>query len=280
MKVAALQMLSTPDVDRNLDAARALVALAAEQGAALVALPEYFCLMGHSDRDKLHVAEVDGEGPIQHALAAMARDHGVWLIGGTLPIRTTHPELVRNACCVYGPDGTHVARYDKIHLFRFQGARESYDEGRTLEAGTRPVAFDVPAAADDSRTSPAAPWRLGLTICYDLRFPELFRALMRERPCDLISVPSAFTHTTGQAHWELLLRARAIENQCYILAPAQGGRHVNGRRTFGHSMIIDPWGDVVAVRTEDGEGLVMAELSRERIEGVRAQLPALTHRRL
>ncbi len=272
MKVAALQTLSTPDVERNLEAAARLVGQAAEQGAKLVVLPEYFCLMGRSDRDKLSVAETSGQGPIQEALAVMARNHRVWLVGGTLPMQCDMPDRVRNACCVVAPDGTHVARYDKIHLFRYANERESYDEGRTLEAGSTPVTFGA--------TVDGAAWRVGLTICYDLRFPELYRALMRSQSCDIITVPSAFTHTTGQAHWETLLRARAIENQCYIIAAAQGGTHENGRRTFGHSLIVDPWGQLLAIRREEGEGVVMAEVDAERIKAVRTQLPALTHRRL
>jgi deaminated glutathione amidase len=265
MQIAALQMVSTPDVARNLDRARALIGEAAAAGAGLVALPEYFCLMGQSDRDKLSVAEAPGNGPIQDMLAEAARTHGVWVIGGTLPLRTASPDRVLNSCNVFGPDGRLAARYDKMHLFRYDNGRERYDEGLVLEAGQQPVVFD------------AGPLRVGLTICYDLRFPELFRALTVP-PCDLIAVPAAFTHTTGRAHWELLLRARAVENQCYVIAPAQGGLHENGRRTFGHSLIVDPWGEVLAMR-EEGDGVVMATLSRERIQAVRSQLPALSHRR-
>ena len=266
MKIAALQTVSTPDVARNLDAAARLIAVAAGAGAALVALPEYFCLMGQRDTDKLGVAENPGRGPIQDFLAAQARMHGLWLIGGTLPIRARAADRVRNACCVFAPDGTLAARYDKIHLFRYDNGRESYDEARVLEAGDQPVALQ------------AGPLRVGLSVCYDLRFPELYRALCVP-PCDLLSVPAAFTYTTGRAHWELLLRARAVENQCFVLAAAQGGLHENGRRTWGHSMIVDPWGEVLAVRP-DGEGVVMAEVDVDRLASVRRQLPALTHRRL
>jgi predicted amidohydrolase len=266
MKIAALQMVSAPSVERNLESARRLIGEAASAGARLVALPEYFCFMGRSDRDKLAVAEAPGSGPIQHALAEAARAHGVWLIGGTLPLHSREPERVLNANCVYAPDGSLAARYDKMHLFRYDNGRERYDEGRVLLAGAEPVAFD------------AAGLRVGLSVCYDLRFPELYRALM-EPPCDLLSVPSAFTHTTGLAHWELLLRARAVENQCYVIAPAQGGVHENGRRTYGHSMVVDPWGDVLGVLPE-GEGVVLADVDRERIAAVRKQLPALEHRRL
>jgi len=265
MKIAALQMVSTPSVERNLASARALAAEAARGGAQLVALPEYFCFMGHNDRAKLMIAEAPGDGPIQHELAAIAREHGLWVIGGTLPIRTAEPDRVRNACCVFAPDGSAAARYDKLHLFHYDNGREQYDEGRVLEAGREPVVVQ------------AGPLRVGLTICYDLRFPELFRVLTKT-PCDLLSVPSAFTHTTGSAHWEVLLRARAIENQCYVIAAAQGGRHETGRRTWGHSMVVDPWGEVLAVRPE-GEGVVLAELDLQRLAAVRTQLPALQHRR-
>ncbi|WP_127995759.1 carbon-nitrogen hydrolase family protein [Piscinibacter defluvii] len=268
MKIAALQMVSTPDVARNLATARRLLAEAAAQGARLAALPEYFCFMGLKDSDKLGVAEPPGAGPIQAMLAEAARTHGLWIIGGTLPLVSPDPQRVLNACGVWAPDGSLAARYDKIHLFRFErdgaGGRERYDEGASIRAGRQPTALAVDAL------------RLGLSICYDLRFPELYRALMTP-PCDLIAVPSAFTYTTGQAHWETLLRARAIENQCYVIAPAQGGRHENGRRTWGHSLIVDPWGEVLAVRPE-GEGVVLAELDPARLAEVRGQLPALSHR--
>ena len=275
MKIAALQMVSTPSVERNLASATRLIAEAAAAGAAWVSLPEYFCLMGHSDRDKLSIAEVPGCGPIQQMLADAARRHSVWVIGGTLPLRGDDPERVFNSCCVYAPDGTLAVRYDKLHLFCFDNGRERYDEGRVLRAGSEPVAFSAPP--DEI----GGPLRVGLSICYDLRFPELYRLLMAQPgqpPCDLLAVPSAFTHTTGQAHWELLLRARAVENQCYVIAAAQGGLHENGRRTWGHSMVIDPWGEVLAVQAE-GEGVVIAELDVQRLASVRAQLPALMHRR-
>ncbi|HEX4232983.1 MAG TPA: carbon-nitrogen hydrolase family protein [Caldimonas sp.] len=273
MKIAAVQMVSTPSIETNLVAARRLVGSAAAAGAGLVVLPEYFCFMGRSDRDKLAVAERAGEGPIQSVLAALAKEFGVWLIGGTLPLAVDGaPALsaaggdrVLNANLVFSPRGELAARYDKMHLFAFDNGRERYDEARTLQAGRTPVAFDADG------------WRVGLSVCYDLRFPELYRALARP-PCDLLSVPSAFTYTTGLAHWEVLLRARAIENQCYVVAAAQGGTHENGRRTFGHSLVVDPWGEVVACRRDDGEGVVVAELQRERIVDVRRQLPALEHR--
>jgi deaminated glutathione amidase len=266
MKIAALQMVSTPDVGRNLDAAAALIGSAAGAGARLAALPEYFCLMGRRDTDKLSIAEAPGDGPIQRFLSAQAKQHRLWLIGGTLPLREAGGERVRNSCLVFGPDGAQAARYDKMHLFAFDNGREQYDEGRVLEPGPAPVALQAGAL------------RIGLSVCYDLRFPELYRALMQP-PCDVLSVPSAFTYTTGQAHWELLLRARAVENQCVVLAAAQGGTHENGRRTWGHSMVVDAWGEVLAVRAE-GEGVVLADVDTQRIASVRTQLPALGHRRL
>ncbi len=271
MKIAAVQMVSTPDRDRNLEAAADLIAQAAEQGAKMVGLPEYFCLMGRRDTDKLAIAEPLDDGPIQRFLAQTARRHGLWLIGGTLPMAIPgRADRLRNTCLVHDPQGRRVARYDKIHLFAFDNGREQYDEGRVLEAGDAPACFT------------AAAHRVGLSVCYDLRFPELYRALAGvpgETPCDLMCVPAAFTHTTGQAHWELLLRARAVENQCYVLAPAQGGLHENGRRTWGHSMIVDPWGQVLASLPE-GEGVVLADVDASRLQAVRSQLPALSHRRL
>ena len=269
MKIAALQMVSTPDVAHNLEAAARLVRQAAQAGATLVALPEYFCLMGLRDADKLAIAEVPGDqraGLVQGFLSALAREQGVWLVGGTLPVRSDRADRVLNRCCVFGPDGSQAGHYDKVHLFAFDNGRESYDEGRTLLAGSGPVAVQAGAL------------RVGLSICYDLRFPELYRALMQP-PCDVLCVPAAFTYTTGQAHWELLLRARAVENQCYVLAAAQGGTHENGRRTWGHSMVVDPWGEVLAV-CEQGEGMALAKIDAGRIAQVRAQLPALAHRRL
>jgi deaminated glutathione amidase len=264
MKVAALQMVSGPDVAANLAAARRLLEDASRRGAELAALPEYFCLMGMHDSDKLALAEVEGEGPIQAMLASAARDLGLWIIGGTLPIQSTTAERVRNSTLVFSPDGERVARYDKIHLFAFDNGRESYDEGRVLEPGSQPTRFDAGGV------------QVGLSVCYDLRFPELYRGYAG---VDLLAVPAAFTYTTGQAHWELLLRARAVENQCYVIAPAQGGQHASGRRTWGHSMVIDPWGQVLSV-LDEGEGVVSADVDPARLTQVRQQLPALAHRKL
>ncbi|MBR8149040.1 carbon-nitrogen hydrolase family protein [Burkholderia vietnamiensis] len=261
-RVAALQMVSTPDVARNLADAGHLIEQAAADGAQLVLLPEYFCFMGHRDTDKLALAEPYRDGPIQQFLAQAAQRHRVWVIGGTLPLQAPEPDRVLNTTLVFDPSGREAARYDKIHLFNFEKGDESFDEARTIRAGDTVVAFDAPFG------------RVGLSVCYDLRFPELYR---RMGDCALLVVPSAFTYTTGRAHWETLLRARAVENQCYVLAAAQGGKHENGRRTWGHSMLIDPWGEIVAVRDE-GAGVVAGALDPQRIADVRQSLPAWRHR--
>jgi|SRR5437667_5327667 nitrilase len=263
-KVAALQMVSTPSVADNIDSARRLIADAVAQGAQLILLPEYWAIMGHSESDKVGQAEVLGSGPIQDFMAGIAKQYRLWLIGGTLPLVAPEPDKVLNTTLVYNPRGECVSRYDKIHLFGFTKGEESYDEARTIVHGNQVAAFDAPFG------------RVGLSVCYDLRFPELYRALGQ---CAMIVVPAAFTYTTGQAHWEILLRARAIENQCYVLAAAQGGKHQNGRRTWGHSMLIDPWGEVRAVLPE-GEGAIVGELDPHKIAEVRASLPALQHRKL
>ena len=263
-KVAAVQMVSTPSVPENIASARRLVAEAAAAGAQLVTLPEYWPIMGMLDADKVAHAERPGHGPIQDFMAETAKRHGIWLIGGTLPLVSSDAARVMNTTLVYGPDGKPVSRYDKIHLFGFTKGHESYDEARTIVPGASVGTFDAPFG------------RVGLSVCYDLRFPELYRAM---GDCVLIVVPAAFTHTTGMAHWEILLRARAIENQCYVLASAQGGTHANGRRTFGHSMLIDPWGEIKDVLAE-GEGVVSGEIDLDYLAKVRESLPALKHRKM
>lgn len=260
--VAAIQMISTPSVSENLATAKRLVAQAASDGAMLVVLPEYWAIMGQHEKDKLGHAEQPGSGPIQDGMAQMAREHGIWLIGGTLPLVSPEAGKVLNTTLVYDPQGAPAGRYDKIHLFGFTRGEESYNESRTIVAGAQVRSVDTPLG------------KVGLSICYDLRFPELYRAL---GDCALIVVPAAFTHTTGRAHWEVLLRARAIENQCYVLASAQGGVHPNGRRTWGHSMLIDPWGEVKAV-LDEGEGVVSGQIDPVFLAGVRESLPALAHR--
>lgn len=261
---AALQMVSTPDPVQNREVAQRLVREAAASGAQLVVLPEYWAILGRHEQDKLAHAERPGDGPLQQFMAALARETGIWLLGGTIPLVSDQPGKVLNSLLAYGPDGALAARYDKIHLFGFSRGDESFDESRTIAPGDAVGVLETPFA------------RVGLSICYDLRFPELYRAMGH---CDLVVVPSAFTYTTGSAHWEVLLRARAIENQCYVLAAAQGGRHPNGRRTWGHSMLVDPWGEVDAVLAE-GEGVVAGAVERALIDDVRSSLPALGHRKL
>ena len=261
-RVGLVQMVSTPSVAENLAAAAKLVAEAARQGAKLVVLPEYFCILGMRDTDKVAAKESDGAGPIQEFLSEAARRHGVWLVGGSVPLACPDPGKVRNSCLVYDSGGRRVARYDKIHLFGLELGAERFDEARTIEAGTEPCAVESPFG------------RLALSVCYDVRFPELYRALA---PMDVILVPSAFTATTGRAHWETLLRARAIENLAWVLAPAQGGTHANGRQTHGHSMVVDPWGKVVVERAT-GAGVVVADIDPAFQARMRGSLPALTHR--
>ena len=266
MKIAAIQMVSGTDVVRNLDTARHWLGQAAAQGAELAVLPEYFCVMGHKDTDKLGLQETAGSGLIQDFLSQSARELGLWIVGGTLPMATSDPARARNCSLAYAPSGQCVARYDKIHLFRFANGQEDYDETRVLTPGTQPVCFDL--ASRDGHV-----YTVGMSVCYDLRFPELYRALA----ADVLLVPSAFTVTTGQAHWEVLLRARAIENLAYVVAAAQGGTHENGRSTWGRSMLVDPWGQVMAQQPQ-GEGLVLGEVTGGVLQQVRQRLPALAHR--
>jgi deaminated glutathione amidase len=262
LRVAAIQMTSGPDIGANLHRAGVLIAEAAEAGASLSLLPENFGLMGLRARDKLAAQERDGDGPQQSFLARMAREYRQYVIGGSVPLACDDPLRTKQSLLVYGPDGARITRYDKVHLFRFSQADEDYDEAKTIVAGSKPTSFAAPCGC------------VGLSICYDLRFPELYRAL---GDMALLVVPAAFTARTGEAHWETLLRARAIENQCYVLAAAQSGVHAGGRRTWGHSMLIDPWGEIVASRAE-GEGVVVGDVEPARIADVRAKLPALSHR--
>ncbi len=264
-RVAAVQTVTGTSLDANLARAEARIAEAAAGGAELVLLPEYFCIMGRAESDKVAVREHDGDGPVQQFLADTARRHGIWLVGGTLPMWCDDPQRVYNTSLALNPRGERIARYDKIHLFGFTRGTESYDESRTILAGRTPVSFDAPCG------------RVAMSVCYDLRFPELYRGLAADGGTSLILMPAAFTYTTGQAHWEILLRARAIENQCYVLAAAQGGKHENGRRTWGHSMLVDPWGEVLAMLPE-GEGVVGGVIDPARLEEVRQNLPALRHR--
>ena len=264
-RVAAIQTVTAIGVDANLARADALLAEAAAQGAQLALLPEYFCMMGRKDSDKVAIREDDQDGPIQSFLADAARRHKLWLVGGTLPMWCEDAQRVRNTSLAFNPAGLRIARYDKIHLFNFVRGEERYDEARTIEPGATPVAFDAPCG------------RVGMSVCYDLRFPELYRALSSQGNLNLILMPAAFTYVTGAAHWEILLRARAVENQCYVLAAAQGGRHENGRRTWGHSMLVDPWGEIIA-SVPEGEGVAIGDMDPARIAQVRQDLPALKHR--
>lgn len=266
--IAALQMVSGPHIEANLLEAERLIAKAADAGAKLVVLPENFALMGRREADKVAAREPPGAGPLQDFLAAQASRHQVWLVGGTIPLAVSDDRRVRASCLLYDDQGHLAARYDKIHLFDVQivDSAEKYAESATIEPGGPLVVADTPVG------------RLGLAVCYDLRFPEQFRGML-DQGMELLALPAAFTAITGQAHWEALLRARAIENLCYVVAAAQGGRHANGRDTFGHSMIIDPWG-VILEQLPSGPGVVVAEVDRHRLEHIRQQFPALQHRRL
>lgn len=263
-KVAAIQMASGPNVAGNLSEARRLIANAAGQGARLVVLPEFFAIMGMTEQDKVAVREQPGSGPIQDFLSETARQFKVWLVGGSIPLAASTPDKVLNSCLVFDDQGTQVAHYDKIHLFNLSMGNESYDEAQTIEPGNRIVVVDSPFG------------RIGLAVCYDLRFPELFRAM---KNVDIIVLPAAFTETTGKMHWEILVRARAIENLAYVIASAQGGYHVNGRETHGNSMIIGPWGRILD-RLPRGSGVVIAEINPSYQASLRAGLPALEHRKI
>jgi len=260
-KVAAIQMASGPNIEGNLSEARRLVAKAAEQGAKLVVLPEFFAIMGMNEQDKVKVREQAGQGPIQQFMSETARRHKIWLMG-SLPLAANAPDKVRNSLLVFDETGAQVARYDKIHLFNLTLGNESYNEAQTIEPGDKVVVVDSPFG------------RIGLAVCYDLRFPELFRAM---KDVDILVLPSAFTATTGKVHWEPLIRARAIENLSYVIAAAQGGYHVSGRETHGHSMIVDPWGRIMD-ELQRGSGVVIADVNPSYQTSLRKSLPALSHR--
>ena len=267
-RVAAIQMASAPNVGANLTEAGKLIGQAVDAGAGMVVLPENFAIMGMSEKDKLKAKEKLGSGPIQDFLAKEAARHGLWIVGGTIPLQTDDAGRVRASCLVYDDKGKQVARYDKIHLFdvKLEESDETYNESETIEPGTSISVIDTPFG------------RLGVAICYDLRFPELFRSMADEN-VELIAVPSAFTAITGKAHWEVLLRARAIENLSYVIAAAQGGYHVSGRETYGNSMIVDPWGAVLD-RLPRGSGVVTADIDLRKIQNTRRSFPVLEHRRM
>ena len=262
VKIAGIQMASGPNVAANLSEAEKLIEIAVEQGAKLVALPEYFAIMGMKDTDKVKVAEKEGSGPIQEFLSNIAKKHEIWVVGGSIPLQSEQQEKIYNACMVYNDQGQLVARYNKIHLFGLSLGNENYHEEKTITPCKQVVTVDSPFG------------KIGLSICYDLRFPELYRAMGE---VDLILIPAAFTETTGKAHWESLVRSRAIENLCYVLAPAQGGYHTSGRETHGNSMVVDPWG-VVLDRLPRGSGVVIASINRDYQSSLRKSLPALQNK--
>jgi predicted amidohydrolase len=264
-RVACVQMTSTDDVKANLQAAKKLIAEAVRDEARLVVLPEMFAIMG-MDQEKIH-ARVDWN-LIEDFLHDEALRHGIWLVGGTIPVPlTADKDRVNAACLVFDDKGELAARYDKIHLFdvSIPGKKEAYSESKTIAAGEKVVVVNTPFG------------KLGLAVCYDLRFPEFFRK-MQEECVEVIALPAAFTFTTGSAHWDVLVRARAIENLCYVVAACQTGTHHNGRRTFGHSMIVSPWGEVEGMLPEV-VGVVVADLDLEYLRKVRSDFPVLGHRR-
>ncbi len=267
-RIAAVQMASGPNVNANLLEAARLISQAAKAGAGLVVLPENFAIMGLSEQDKVKVREQEGRGPIQAFLAKQAIKYKIWLVGGTVPLVADDDNKVRAACLLYNDKGKLVARYDKMHLFdvSLEEGGERYTESDTIEAGRDGVVVDSPFC------------RIGLRLCYYLPFPEQFRAML-DQDMELLLLPSAFTAITGKAHWEILVRARAIENLCYVVAADQGGYHLNGRETHGDSMIVDPWGQIVD-RLVRGSGVVIGDIDRDKLATIRRNLPAISHRRL
>jgi deaminated glutathione amidase len=266
--VACVQMASSPNIGANLLEAERLIEEAVSQHARLVVLPENFALMGRSEHDKVAACEQPGSGAIQTFLEEQSARHSIWLVGGTIPLKADDPNKVRAACLVFDDKGVQVARYDKIHLFdvALVDSGEQYTESDTIEPGSEVVVIDSPFG------------RMGVAVCYDLRFPELFRQQL-DKGLEVLVLPSAFTAITGRAHWEVLVRARAIENLCYVIAPDQGGYHLNGRETYGHSMIVDPWGTVLNSLAR-GPGVVCAEIELGRLQSARRNFPSISHRRL
>lgn len=267
-RLAAIQMASGPNISANLTEAGRLISRSVDAGAELVVLPENFAFMGMQEEDKIKISEQQGTGPMQDFIASQADKHRVWIVAGTIPLQSQDKQRVAAACLLYNDRGETLARYDKVHLFdvKLEESKETYHESQTTEAGKHVSVVDTPFG------------RLGLAVCYDLRFPELFRRMTTEG-VDVIAIPSAFTALTGRAHWEVLLRARAIENLAYVVASAQGGYHVNGRETFGHSMVIDPWGRVLDC-LPSGSGYVIAKMDRQQLDTTRRNFPVLEHRKL
>ena len=267
-QVAAIQMASGPQPQANLLEVKRMLKQAVKQGAQLAVLPENFAMMGMQDADLLKIAEDPKDGPLQSFLSEQARRLGIWLVGGTIPLKTLRGDRARSSCLVFNDRGERVARYDKLHLFdvHVPDSNEHYAESRVLESGDHIATLDTPFG------------RMGLAICYDLRFPELFRGLL-DQGAEFVAMPAAFTAQTGQAHWDVLLRARAIENQMFMLAAAQGGFHLNGRETYGHSSLVDPWGRVVA-QLGRNPGVLVADLASDCVGRIRKLFPAVEHRRL
>jgi len=265
-KIAAIQMCSSADLDENLKRAHHLLAKAKHQGAEMVVFPEMFALID-TDIAKVKIKEPLGSGKIQDFLAGQAKHHKLWIVGGTIPLSTTSENKIRAACLVYDDSGKVVARYDKLHLFDVTiSEQESYRESDLVEAGDKAVVFDTPFG------------KVGLAVCYDIRFPELFR-YMFQQGAEIFIIPAAFTVKTGQAHWELLARARAVENFCYVISACQGGTHSTGRKTFGHSMIVDPWGEVKA-KLADEAGVIMADIDLDYLKKIRKDIPVHEHRKV
>ena len=268
LRVATIQMVSTDDLDSNLAQAAGLIKEAANQGARFALLPEYFPVMSDDETAKIGIGEIHGQGPIQEFLANQAEQNGLWLMAGTFSLQSDEANRVYNTCLLFNPEGLCSHRYDKIHLFDVQVGDEEeeevYNESDTIVPGSNIVVADTPLG------------NIGMTVCYDLRFPELYRELSRRR-AEIITVPSAFTYVTGKRHWELFLRARAVENLCYVIASNQGGQNTETRRTWGHSMIIDPWGDVLC-SLEEGPGVACADIDLTRVHELRRSFPALEHR--
>ncbi|MCC2666967.1 MAG: 2-oxoglutaramate amidase [Gammaproteobacteria bacterium] len=266
--VAAIQMTSTSSLEKNLAVASELIGRAAQQGAKLIVLPENFAIMGRTDFDKVALREKSGKGPIQDFLATQALTHNIWIVGGTIPLEAVDPHKVRAACLVYNNHGKEVARYDKIHLFDVTvSENEAYQESASMEPGNNIVVIDTPFG------------KLGLTVCYDIRFPELFRALL-DRGAEIITISAAFTVPTGTAHWELLARARAVENLCYVIGACQVGKHDNDRETYGHSLVVEPWGNIIALQSKAEPSFITAEIDLEYLHKKRILVPINKHRKL
>lgn len=268
IRAAAIQMVSTPEVERNLAEAATLIGQAAAAGAGFALLPENFSIMGREETDKLRYQEPLGDGPQQSFLAGQAKQHGIWLMGGTIPLASGDKNHVLSGCLLFNPDGERVAAYNKIHLFDVSvddRTGESYKESNTIAPGNDIVVAETPFG------------NIGMSVCYDLRFPELYRRML-DKNISIITVPSAFTETTGRRHWEVLLRSRAVENLCYVIASNQGGQNTETRATWGHSMIIDPWGDILG-QMDKGPGVVYADIDPGRVRELRRQFPAIEHRK-